>query len=566
MPFINEDWSFTRSSGDLRYIGDTHSGASPSYATTIELHRALQDFADNDSSTGDDELDITDPNPSSRLGIDNIVELLNGVNIDDASSQHIYDGSIIQDGGDVIYDGFQNFGQATRIQIIQNGQIIPSDFWNESGGLNPDQANGVSHRFMLKVRNAGNDIDGRRVIATSRVFGQTYQEFVVNSTSRGNNTLALNPANDNFNNTDAGVVAGWTDITNSNEGINEIDVSGDGVGEFYYSNWSRGERTINEATERWKWLTRDGSGETLYGLPGELFRGVTHQWGYDNETGDSFDVPDLLTWSGGTAQLLAVDDDGDTGVMWVQLLTGNPPSEDELIAGDTSGATATVNGTVTSRAISAPFFGASTGSAIIGAFGFGIVASDLTARDSVIDLANITNNPPNNVQFTVNGTSASVGQLLVGPWDGSAVDVQGNPEPQWEQMRLAETQDNASTSTLEMATAIPLDTPAIGTIRVTLDNGRRKRIAYTSYSDSTFVIQDSDFSTVNASANNGVAVTYVDRQPSSSSESFTVVYQSDRPLVVLHRDGGGSPEREFISSSVIGANGGSINLIRVSDE
>ena len=75
MTFVAADWSITRSNGNIRYIGDDHDGASPSYATVIELHRALQDFADDASASGDDELDITDATPSDR-STDNIITLL----------------------------------------------------------------------------------------------------------------------------------------------------------------------------------------------------------------------------------------------------------------------------------------------------------------------------------------------------------------------------------------------------------------------------------------------------------------------------------------------------------
>ena len=54
MAFVAADWSITRSNGNIRYIGDDHGGASPSYATVIELHRALQNFADDASASGDD--------------------------------------------------------------------------------------------------------------------------------------------------------------------------------------------------------------------------------------------------------------------------------------------------------------------------------------------------------------------------------------------------------------------------------------------------------------------------------------------------------------------------------
>jgi hypothetical protein len=565
MPFVITDWSLTRSSGNLRYIGDDHGGASPSYCTTIELHRGLQALAGDQTSTGDDQVDITDPTPSSRLGIDNIVELLNGVNIDDASSEHIYDGSIIQSNGDTIYEGFVNYGGASQIQIIQNGAVLADDWWNSNGGLNADSANNISHRFMLKVRDAGSDIDGRRIIATSRVFGETPHEFVVNGTARGNNTLALDPSDDPFNNTAAGTVATWTDVTNT-EGYRSIDVTGDGSTEAYYSEWDKGSRTINQMMERMKWLTRDGSSSTLYGLPGELFRGITHQWNYDNEGSGPFTEPEALSWSGGTGQLLAIDDNGSTGTMWIQLLTGVAPSDGDTITGGTSSATCDVDGSVTSRTVSTPFFGSSTGTAIIGAFGLGIQASDLSANDSVIDLGNSTNQPPNNVTFTVNGTTNAVGYLIVGPWDGSSVDINGDPETDYDQMTLQSNQTGAAVTSLQMSASIPTDTPSSGSIRVTLNNGRRRYVSYTSYTGDTFAISSTDFSAESANAGNGVFVSYIDKVPSGTSESFTSVYNSDRQLVVKHRNGAsGSPEKEFISSSTLGSSGGSINLIRASD-
>ena len=126
------DWTITRGAGvlDVRYIGDDHDGTAPTYVTTIQLHRALGDFADQEVDSGDDELSIIDQTPSDRGGADTNITLLNGCNLDDASAQFVYDGSITQDGGDTIYDGIQVFGNSTVIQVIQNGARIDDDFWN----------------------------------------------------------------------------------------------------------------------------------------------------------------------------------------------------------------------------------------------------------------------------------------------------------------------------------------------------------------------------------------------------------------------------------------------------
>ena len=50
------DWTITRSTKEIEYIGDLHGGTAPTYVTGIELHRALMDFADAGSDSGDDQL------------------------------------------------------------------------------------------------------------------------------------------------------------------------------------------------------------------------------------------------------------------------------------------------------------------------------------------------------------------------------------------------------------------------------------------------------------------------------------------------------------------------------
>ncbi len=254
MTIVATDWTIARANGNIRYIGDDHNGASPSYATVIQLHRWIQNLADDASSSGDDELDITDENPSGR-STDNIITLLGAYNIDDGSAEHLYDGSIIQGTGatEVIYDGIVNYGNSdVQLQLIQNGAVISDDWWNYNGaGLNADATNGISHRFMVKVRDTGTDIDLRKLIGTCRRYGHTYSEFSINGTSRGNNVLALSDAADLNNTTASGTVATWTEITNT-EGYRAIDVNNDTVSEFYYSEWDKDVYSINQSTKEMK--------------------------------------------------------------------------------------------------------------------------------------------------------------------------------------------------------------------------------------------------------------------------------------------------------------------------
>lgn len=563
MPFVAADWSITRSNGNIRYIGDAHGGASPSYATVIELHRALQDFADDEFSTGDDELSIIDQTPSDRGGVDTNITLLNGFNLDDASVEHLYDGSITQDTGDTIYDGIQVFGNATSVQIVQNGARLANDFWNESAmrAATSDAVSGTSHRFLIKVREAGADIDGRRLLGTQRVYGTAYTEFRIGGgTNRGNNVLALRADSDLNNQTAEGTVAGFTDIVNNNEGYSGIDADGNAVNEFYYSNWDLGSRSKNQFYERGKYLQREGTAETLYGLAGDIFRGITHEIDIDSPSG-TFQEPELVTWPGGSGQLLAIDSTTAGTKMWIQLLTGLVPNDNDTITGSTSSATASVNVTVTERLVPTTFIGASTGTAIIGAFGLGIEAADLANTDLLTDLTGATRQPPNNVTFTVSGLVASEDRVLVTANDNGNID--------FDQLSLQNTLSGAAVTSIQMTAAIPTDTPTTGTIFVQLDNGNYLPVAYTDYSGDTFTVASTDFSSVNASAANNSFIAYLNEVASGTTASFTSVYLADRDLFIRIRDGGTAgdliPTKTFETTATLGSGGGGTTNIRTAD-
>jgi hypothetical protein len=525
----------------------------------------LQDLADDETSIGDDEIAIIDTDPSAR-STDNIITLINNYNIDDNAAEHIYDGSIIQNGGDDIYDGIINIGNSdVNIQIIQNGAILSDDWWNfGGGGLNADSANGISHKFMIKVRTAGADIDGRRLLGMSKVFGKTYSEFRINGTTRGNNVLAISNSDDLNNATAAGTVATWTTITNLNEGYIELDVDNDGNGEPYFSEWTKATYTINQMYERLKWLTRQGTSETLYGLNGELFRGVTHEIPIDNPTGD-FDPYEPVSWAGGTGQMLAINSETAGTKIWIQLLTGVIPTDGQTITGGNSGGTADVDGAVSEKTVCSPFIGQSTGSAIITPCGNGIKVLDLSASDKLTDLDGVLRIPPNYVTFTVSGLVAGEDRVLVTPWDGSTLDPEGNPAIDKDQLSLNTTLNGAAETAVVTTTAIPVDTPETGTIRIELDDGNEIRVEYTSYTGSTYTIVSTDFSTINATAGNNVYNSYIDDLAAGTSIAFTTIYNIDRNLVVLCRDGGVTPIKQFISPSVLGSAGGSVSVIRTSD-
>ena len=342
-----------------------------------------------------------------------------------------------------------------------------------------------------------------------------------------------------------------------------IDLNNGNGDRPFYSQWNKDSYTINQLYERAKYLSARGSSETLYGMSGELFRGITHQFAYDNESGGPFTQNETLSWgtgaTAGTGALLAINDEGTTGTIYIQLLTGVVPSDGLTITGGTSSATCDVNGSVTSRSVPSVFLGQSTGSAIIGAFGIGIEAADLSNADKLFDLLNIQQQPPNNATFTFYGLVA--GDRILVTEDSGSTGINTT------QMTLGTTLNGATETSVDVGTGnIPTDTPSTGTIRVILDNNRHKYLSYTSHNgDDTFTIPSTDFSTLTATAGNGVYVSYLDKVAASTSESFTLVYNADKTFFCRARDGGATPIKTFQSAASYGSGGGSVTAIRTSD-
>jgi hypothetical protein len=554
MAFDATDWSITRSNKEIEYIGDLHAGTAPTYVTGIELHRALMDFADASSDTGDDQLAIIDSVPSQRGGVDTNITLLNGYTLATSTAEdpqeHIYDTSITYGGGTDIYDGIQVFGNSTNIQVIQDGARIINDFWNNPKMITAveDTASSTTHRFLVKVRTAGTDVDGRRLLGTQRELGTVYTEFQIGGgTNRGNNVLALTANNDLNNDTAGSTIETWDTIVNDTEGYAQIDADGDTVDENYYSDWELGAFSKNDFYERGKWIQERVAGigvdtpardadQSLYGLPGDIFRGITHEVAISGPAG-TFIEPEEVTWgSGATAgvgQLLAIDSVTAGTAMWIQLLSGVTPT------GTITGSGTATAGAISPQLVSLPFIGASTGTAIIGAFGLGIGADDLQVADSVTPLDDgIPISPPNNVSVQVTGldiTGAEEDYVLVGPESGGLLDLTFDT--------IATALTSGTETAVVVTTAIPTDVPATGSIRIENDEGRYVQIPYTSYTASTYTIPSYDFSgtgdndSVAGGATQNYFPTWLDEQAVTTTESVTVVYDADRNLVARVRNG-----------------------------
>ena len=197
---IADDFSVV--GGDIRADVSFIPGTHVRY-TTLALHAWLQDLADNASVTGDDDVSILAPNPSELAGKRNAsrpmaLTMLNGFNIDDATSQWFRFGSVEQAVGNYLYTGLKVIGTLVAnspIYILQNGAKL-TKYWED--------ADTADFQILIKAKTGGTLIDSGNVTAFSRKYGQTYSHFDANLAAGGEQSAALATALDA--NVDTGVM------------------------------------------------------------------------------------------------------------------------------------------------------------------------------------------------------------------------------------------------------------------------------------------------------------------------------------------------------------------------
>lgn len=641
--------------GDIRHVS-----GSTNY-TVLELHRWLMNLADDQQATASDFVDITTYTPSERA-TDQIIELkdYSGLatpgptfNIDATAAQYLYDGSVSQRGGDDLYSGLVVVGSVqanTELQVIQD-EVKLASHWGT--GKNAVPAANILLQILIKSRSDGADIDGKRVRVIARELSDTYAEFSA-TLGQANSTAAIFTSDDLNNQTGAGTISGWT-ITNT-EGYQEYDITGEGTVEPYYSKWDKGTQSNNDLYEYTKWIQRRDSGsgdlssETIHGINGLYFRGITHEVVYDGEAGTGPVEDNYLAWgttfaydaelasgltvgeyytfqtSGAVGKLLALDDDGTTGsvvfaiepgsgtvtngesfvrsdgtatdgadvnsvpadtsatggrglvladdttnTLWIQLLSGGAPQDNVPMYNTTTAGVYDVanycipNVTITARTVVPEFIGQSTGTNIIGPFGLGVEPTEAVVGDKYTDLDNQLRQPPNNVDFDVGGLVSGEDRVLATWKDPAQLGIE------FDQLTLNGAKNTSGQTTVVVNETIPSDTPDSGTIRVELENGIYRYVAFTSWTGpSTFNTASTDWSDPNDALDNAdVFISYLDKLAGAATETFTVTYNQDRTIFVRVRDGGTAGDakgiKTFETSGTLGSGGGGVTAIRTSD-
>lgn len=605
------DWSVA-ANGNVRSVTGSTNHA------VLELHRFLMDLFDNSAGSGDDLLDVTGEIIPSVRSTDEIVTLNAPYNIDDTAAQRFYGGSISQSGGNTLYSGLKVLGRVngtTNLQVVQNNAILTSH-WGT--GKNVDAANNVLLRILVKSRDAGADIDGKRIRVFAREWGDSYAEFDV-TLGQGEQVAAITTLADDFNTTAIGTIAAIADISNV-EGYQTINLNNGNGAQPYYAQWDKGANSLGVLYERAKWLTRRGTASTLYGLNGALFRGITHEIVTDTPTG-TFSAVEAVSWTGGTGQMLAINSTTNPTKMWIQLLTGVAPTNNQTITGGTSGATCLVNVTVTQRTVPAVYIGTFTG-ALTTAYGVGVQAADLAAADKLRDLNDVTQQPPNNVSVAINAVvsgdrvfvartqtftntvsgahspgvlsvtlGASVNTAAPQPgrivlngsehayssYSGAVVTLaeplkvslsggeSANITTWFKNQHTTSGAGNTSgAGTLTVDSTIANSNPASGFVRVfNAGTGVYDRYAYTSFSGAVFTLSGTLGATYSAGAN--VYVPIIDDTAAGAQIAATLVYPGSDIAARLRVYNSAAPIVPFEVGVTVGSAGASVQAIRNAD-
>jgi len=270
---IGDDFSVSIG-GDIRHVANANN------YTVLELHRWLQDLADDAQASGDDLVDITTETPSDR-STDNIVTLNGVFNIDDTAARFFYDGSVTQNAGDEVYSGLEILGvvnAGTEVMIVQDNKVLPA-WWGT--GVNANAPASLIQSNLVKTRTGGADIDGKRILVLARELGDQFKEFPV-TMGLANSVAAISTAADLNNETVDATIAGWTTIANT-EGFQLISI--ETVDEEYYAQLDKGSQSLNDTYEYTKFVSQR-SHVTLAGT----------------DTGTNYIVDDNDTTSLGQAQ------------------------------------------------------------------------------------------------------------------------------------------------------------------------------------------------------------------------------------------------------------------------
>lgn len=549
------------------------------------LHVALQKKVWDFSTSGDDNLNMAKPNPSTSAALGTIITLLDqttdyGVryNITDNDAEYFFGGSIEQQNissqlerySGLVVLGSVNAG-TTELQVLQDGALLTSHW---STGKNQTDSSTLL-RILVKTYTAGAETDQSIVVVKASEWGDTFALWET-TLGLGEKVAAVNTASDPQNNTSQATVeayTGYAGVAVTLEGYDQIDVDGNGADNFlgtasYASlTGNQNPKALFEVVKAF--LTR-GTTDTVFGMDGDLWTGRVYDVAMTAGAGGELWVQnETISWSGtnvGTGVLMAVDATGDdTAVrMILHITTGIFPASGDTLAG--AAASQVVNGTPVKLTTATNILGLYTGSNWIGATGIGFSGSELIFGDSVTSLDGQTPTVPQNVTITVNVTANASGH---DPHVFLAVKDAALTAPDYTTL-TSSTGNTAADPDFVVAEAIPSDTPQDGWFGVLITGQTQyKFYHYESWVGSTFTLDTTDHAggldeTVTSTDAVFVALLYTSAVGGGTAKTIanTYVYSADIDVIGWVRNGDPSqPDSPIPISGSVGSGGQTFSVV-----
>lgn len=528
------------------------------------INRALQKIHWDFLISGDDEANLSFPNPSKEEALGKIVTLndhttnysVNYTVTDTVMQQH-FGGSVSQNNGDDIYYGLKVEGTTSTplpLKIIQNNVELTSHWGN---GKNQTSSK-VLLRTMIKGRSAGADIDNLLVNVKASTWLETYAVWEA-QLELGEAGASIITGADPQNTTALGTVQAYG-ITKS-EGYKLVDLDGNGnkpyLGEWSYAGAGAG--TKKSLYEFVKAILVDGTTDTLYGVDGDLWTGRVYDCVITTTRSGTWVQNETLSWgtgaTAGTGHLMGVDTltGTSTARLVFHLDTGVFPAAALVVTG-AGAATGTISGTPVLLSTKPEHLAQFTGN-WIGAYGVGFLAAEVGLGDSFIDLDGNIVTPPNNV--TISGTVEALNlsddlHVFLAPKDAvlTAPDM----------TVYTCVGEIIGAGVIRVNEAIAADTPQTGWFGV-LKTGDTtyKFYEYSSWATSTFTLVSTVAGTAITASDPGMhAIFYDSMTGAGTTKTITnsLIHSTDIPVIGWIRHGDASGVDKIVPiSGTVGASG-----------
>lgn len=470
-----------------------------------------------------------------------------------------------------------------QIYVIQNGSAL-TEWWPDSA--TPD----VRHiDVLIKVKEAGLEIDSGKITVFLRNYPSSgdadlYDHFEIDLTSGGRNAVPLATSPDLNNTTAHATVGTYTDI--SIVFVNATITHG-AITNGPYTEFETVSGSLSGATG--KFIKESSGTMTLGNVDGtfennDVLTGVTSGASCTASAGMTLTRTTTKNFEQGSSYNYSVIVDCATRPLsqvyeYLKYITREDENTFFTYGTKTMSSTLSINKlageqyitpyidydvpTNTFSPTKAAPYGTFAGGKFFGARGVWI--QDMAESDiqnfQLIDSDNNTRTPPNKQSITISNLLSGDKVSVFRTTSGTTID---------KVMYTAGAGNASGNGTFVVTGAIAADTPSSGYIRVvdTSDttSARETRYQYDSWSGSTFTLHTGvTLDRTYTQTDDTVYVPFIDQESTSTSASVTVIYTSERTILVRVRRYTATAILPFETTGSFTSSGYSTSAIRTSD-